>query len=525
MFDDPEADLRDLMAECDKLRRRIKELEASKSTFEALLNISASINSTLNQRELLKKIVDAVIRTTDCERGFLMLQNSKGDYSFEISRSKDEKELNEDVFEVSRSVVQEAAESGKPVRLKNIQDSKHFKTKESVMALKLKSAYSVPLKYEERLIGVIYVDSENTSERFTDADLPVLKAFGAQAAVAIENARRRDELESSFRNLKKRIAGRFEFSGIIGKSEAMREVIQTVEKVASLPGIVFIHGESGVGKELVARAIHHNSPRNNNTFLAVNCGGISEGVLQSTLFGHVKGAFTSADKDREGAFETANHGTLFLDEITETSSGLQTSLLRVLQENEIQRVGDNRTRKVDVRIIAATNKDLLKEVEAGRFRRDLFYRIYVLTVHVPPLRERPEDIPVLAEHFVSEISNLLGIARPELTEDAVNLLCAQEWSGNVRELQNLMVRALSLDGDKGTIDAKTIKKHLEKTDAGLLTARGESLKEKVEFLEAEIIRQALILHTGNVTKAASDLKISRQVLYNKMNKHDIIGKS
>jgi Nif-specific regulatory protein len=505
----------------DGLQKKIRELETSKSTFEDLLNISASINSTLNQREILKKIIDAVIRTTDCDRGFLMLRNEKGDYSFEISRSKDEKELNEDVFEVSRSVVEEAAESGEPVPLKNIQDSKDFKKKKSVMALNLGSAYSVPLKYEDKLIGIIYVDSERISERFTAEDLPVLKAFGGQAAVAIENARRRDELELSLRNLKKRLAGRFEYSGIIGKSKAMRDVIQTVGKFAALPGIVFIHGESGVGKELIARAIHLNSQRKNNTFLAINCGGISESLLQTTLFGNVKGAYTDADKDREGAFETADRGTLFLDEITETSGGLQTSLLRVLQESEIQRVGDTETRKVDVRVIAATNKDLKKEVEAGRFRPDLYYRIYVLTIHVPPLRERPLDIPVLTEHFISEFSDLLKITRPELTDDAVNLLRTQEWPGNVRELQNLIIRTLSHEGDRDVIDAKLIKKHLEKEETGLIGGQGDSLKEKLEVVEVEIIRQTLALHSGNVTRAAKELKISRQILHTKIKKFNL----
>jgi transcriptional regulator with GAF, ATPase, and Fis domain len=527
-FDDPVLDTgvaEGSEASVADLRNRIRKLEATKSAFESLLNISASINSTFNQRDLLKKIVDAVIRTTDCDRGFLMLKNPSGEYSFNISRSKDEKELDEGAFEVSRSVVEEAAESGEPVPLWNIQDSELFKKKKSVVALRLGAAYAVPLKYEDKLTGIIYVDSERTSERFTKDDLPVLKSFGAQAAVAIENARRRDELESSFRNLKRRLEGRFEYSGIIGKSEKMREVIETVQKVAPLPGTVFIHGESGVGKELVARAIHHNSPRKNNRFFGINCGAIPDTLLETTLFGAKKGSYTSLERDTEGAFETTDRGTLFLDEITETSRKLQTSLLRVLQENEFNRVGDTETRKVDVRVIAATNKDLKKEMDAGRFRSDLFYRLYVLTIHVPPLRERPDDIPVLAEHFIGEFSDLLGIERPTLGEDAVKLLLAREWPGNVRELQNLMVRTLSLDGKSEKIDAKIIKKHLEPVDAGLLASRGETLKDKVEYLEAEIIRQVLALHGGNVTRAAEELKISRQVLYNKMNKYKLTGKS
>jgi Nif-specific regulatory protein len=528
LLDDLEVDLtEDSLAASDAvdLHRRIKELEASKSTFEALLNISASISSSFNQREILKQIIDAVIRTTDCDRGFLMLRNDRGDYSFEISRSKDEKELSEDVFEVSRSIVEEAAESGEPVPLKNIRDSKHFKTKESVMALNLESAYAVPLKYEDKLIGIIYVDSKSMSERFTTADLPVLKAFGAQAAVAIKNARRRNELELSLRNLKKRLAGRFEYSGIIGKSQAMRDVIQSVEKYSLLPGVVFIQGESGVGKELVANAIHYHSERSNNKFLAINCGSLNESLLETTLFGCIKGAYTDAKEDREGAFESTNHGTLFLDEITETSPKLQSSLLRALESGQISRVGETKSRNVDVRVLAATNRDLKKEVEAGRFRSDLYYRLYVLTIHVPPLRERPEDIPVLTEHFFSEFSALLKKTRPELSEDAVNFLTGQKWPGNVRELKNLIIRTLSNEMDRDVIDAKTLRRHLDQKETGLIGEDGASLKEKLQAAEAEIIRQALLLHSGNVTHAAEELGISRQVLHNKINKYKLSGKT
>jgi transcriptional regulator with PAS, ATPase and Fis domain len=417
--------------------------------------------------------------------------------------------------------VEEAAESGEPVPLKNIRDSKNFKSKESVMALNLESAYAVPLKYEDKLIGIIYVDSKSVSERFTTSDLPVLKAFGAQAAVAIENARRRNELELSLRNLRKRLAGRFEYSGIIGKSQAMRDVIQSVEKYAPLPGVVFIHGESGVGKELVANAIHHHSGRKNNNFFAINCAGIPETLLETTLYGHGKGVFTDAKEAREGAFEATHHGTLFLDEITETSPKLQSSLLRALESSEITRVGETKTRKVDVRVIAATNRDLKDEVEAGRFRSDLYYRLYVLTIHVPPLRERPEDIPVLTEHFISEFSALLKKPRPELSEDAVSFLTGQKWPGNVRELKNLVIRTLSNEMDKDVIDAKTMKRHLDRKETGLMGEGGASLKEKIEAAEAEIIRQALALHSGNRTRTAKELKISRQILHAKIKKYHI----
>jgi Nif-specific regulatory protein len=500
------------------LRKKIKELEESKSTFEDLLNISASISSSFNQREILKQIIDAVIRTTDCDRGFLMLRNDRGDYSFEISRSKERKELSEDVFEVSRSIVEKAAESGEPVQLTNNRDS----TTESMMALNLKSAYAVPLKYEDKLIGIIYVDSKGISERFSTVDFPVLRAFGAQAAVAIENARRRNELELSLRNLKRRLTGRFEYSGIIGKSQAMRDVIQSVEKYAPLPGVVFIHGESGVGKELVANAIHYHSGRRNNNFLAINCAGIPETLLETTLYGHGKGVFTDAKEAREGAFEATHQGTLFLDEITETSPKLQSSLLRALESGEITRVGETKTRKVDVRVIAATNRDLKEEVEAGRFRPDLYYRLYVLTIHVPPLRERPEDIPVLAEHFVSEFSAQLKKARPELSEDAVSFLTGQKWPGNVRQIKNLVIRTLANE-DKNVIDANTLRGHLDRKEPEPIGADGESLKQKLEAAEAEFIRQALALHSGNRTQASVGLKISRQVLHSKIKKYKLDG--
>ncbi|MFH1754485.1 MAG: sigma 54-interacting transcriptional regulator [Candidatus Latescibacterota bacterium] len=503
----------------EDLRKQIKELESSRSIFQALLNISASINSTLNQRELLQKIVDAVILSTDCDRGFLMLRKDKGHYSFEISRSRDQKELTEDVFKVSRSIVEKAAESGEPVPLEDIQKSKHFRAKDSVMALNLASAYAVPLKYEDKLVGIIYVDSERMSQRFTGADLSILKAFGAQAAVAIENARRRNELELSVMKLQKKLAGQYEFSGIIGKSQALREVIDRVKKVAAFPTTVFLQGESGVGKGLIASAIHYNSNRKDGVFTQINCGSLPETLLEGTLFGYVKGAFTGADKDTPGAFETTNGGTIFLDEITELRGNGQSSLLRVLEEGEVMRLGDAKGRKVDVRVISATNRDLAKEVAEGRFREDLFYRLNVVPIKIPPLRDRIDDLIVLAEHYLGEFGQIRNFKDAKFTKDAIDLMRMYRWPGNVRELKNLIERVVVLEGENCVIDANVIENNLDNYKEGIGTGEGNSLKEKLDAAEAEILRKTLILHSNNISKAAKELKISRQSLHGKIKKY------
>ncbi len=303
-----------------------------------------------------------------------------------------------------------------------------------------------PLIFRGEVFGVLGVFER---AKLTPEDCRWLRVFADHAAVAIANARAFEEierlkhrLEQENDYLQEEMKTALDFGPIVGRSEALQKVLRQIDLVARTEASVLILGESGTGKELVARAIHERSPRQGHPLIKVNCGAVPEELFESEFFGHVKGAFTGAIKDRLGRFELADGGTLFLDEAGEIPPALQVKLLRVLQERQFERVGEERTRTVDVRVVAATNRDLKREVEAGRFRQDLFYRLSVFPIEVPPLRERREDIPILAEHFLNAAAKKMNLKPGRLTKAQVGGLCAGDWPGNVRELQNVIERAL-----------------------------------------------------------------------------------
>jgi two-component system response regulator AtoC len=323
--------------------------------------------------------------------------------------------------------------------------------------------------------------------------------------------------------LKRQIRSDAPFSNIIGQTAVMKQLFRTVDKIAEFKSTVLIQGESGTGKELLARAIHDRSPRAEQAFVAINCGAIPENLLESELFGHVRGAFTDAVRDKQGLFQEADGGTLFLDEIGELPLGLQVKLLRVLQENEIRRVGENKPRKVDVRILAATIRDLVEMVAAGTFREDLFYRLNVLTVKIPPLRERPEDIPLLTEHFLQRCNAKLGTEVAGVDPVAMKMMIEYAWPGNVREVENLVERAVILcDGERITPELLTDKvrttppQPVANLPAGML-----SVKKTVRVVEEELIRRALAETAGNRTRAAKLLEISHRTLLYKLKDYGI----
>jgi two-component system, NtrC family, response regulator AtoC len=339
-----------------------------------------------------------------------------------------------------------------------------------------------------------------------------------EVLLALKKAEERESLRRENRALKEAMRREHLFEGMIGKSAAIQKVFRTVEKVAPYATTVLVQGESGTGKELVARALHQQSPRAGKRFVAVNCGAIPATLLESELFGHKRGAFTDAHTDRRGLFEEADGGTLFLDEIGELPLPLQVSLLRVLQEGTIRPLGSSRDRKVDVRVVAATVRDLQREVEAGRFREDLFYRLNVLQVNVPPLRERREDIPVLLDAFVDRSNARLGTQVRGVDAPARKVLLAHPWPGNVRELENVIERAVVLaEGD--TLHVDDLPERLrEPVDAtGLPLADDElSIKKTTRHIEQELIKRALKKTGGNRTQAAKLLEISHRALLYKI---------
>jgi two-component system response regulator AtoC len=344
-----------------------------------------------------------------------------------------------------------------------------------------------------------------------------------EIVLALRKAEERESLRRENRALKEQIHKENQFESILAKSPAMNDIFRTISKIADFKTTVLIQGESGVGKELVARAVHSKSARKNHPFVPINCGAIPENLLESELFGHKKGAFTDANSDRRGLFEEADGGTLFLDEIGELPLSLQVKLLRALQEESIRRLGDSKDIKVDVRIITATHRDLAAEAKAGRFREDLFYRINVLPILIPPLRSRREDINLLIDHFLTRNNARLGTQIRALTADARKVLLEYAWPGNVRELENTIERAMVLcEGD--IIDVHDLPERLRETldPVQVQLASGElSVKKTTAAIEEILIRRALQKTRGNRTRAAELLEISHRALLYKIKDYKI----
>ncbi|HEY3254221.1 MAG TPA: sigma-54 dependent transcriptional regulator [Polyangiaceae bacterium] len=344
-----------------------------------------------------------------------------------------------------------------------------------------------------------------------------------EVVLALRKAEERELLRRENRALRDEIRKEHRFDDILAKSQKMLDIFRTISKIAEYKTTVLVAGESGVGKELVARAIHHRSTRRGGSFVAVNCGAIPENLLESELFGHKKGAFTDAVQDRRGLFEEADGGSLFLDEIGELPLALQVKLLRVLEEEKIRRVGDVRDIKIDVRIITATHRDLLAETKAGRFREDLFYRLNVLPILVPPLRDRREDIPLLIDHFVARNNVRLGTSIRGLDTESRRLLFEYPWPGNVRELENTIERAMVLaEGDQ--IVAQDLPDRLREArdPVQMQLATGElSVKKTMRIVEEILIRRALQRTKGNRTRAAEVLEISHRALLYKIKDYQI----
>ena len=341
----------------------------------------------------------------------------------------------------------------------------------------------------------------------------------------VERALEKKRLTDKVANLQREIKDKYKFDGVVGNSPVMMRVLNILMELTNSESTVLITGESGTGKELIARAIHNNSRRSNKPFVVVNCGALPESLQESELFGHVIGSFTDAVKDKKGIFLEAQGGTLFLDEIGETSLSSQVKLLRFLQNGEIRRVGDNKPIFLDVRIIVATNKDLDEATKGGTFRKDLFYRLNVIRIHLPPLRERKEDIHVLVNYFVNKYSNKLEKKLPEITADAMSLLMNYSWPGNVRELENVIERAVTLVmGDKIESSDLALHDSLETDNIDVMMENG-GIRAALAQQERKTIIESLRRYAGNRKLAASNLGISTTTLWRKMKEYHIIPKT
>ena len=479
----------------------------------ALYDMIRALNSETDPEALLESILDMALQAVKGERGMVLLREADGeDFSIRIARNLEQETL-EDAEAFSRGVVAEAGQGRSVLALDAGRDDR-FRELRSVSLYGIRSLMCVPLKSRGQMVGAVYLDSRREGALFTPEDLRFLEAFADHAALALENLRARDALERENRRLQQLAETRVQFGNIVGRSSPMQRVFDLVERAASSSLPVLVLGESGTGKELVAKALHLQGPRRRRVFLSENCAAIPETLLESTLFGHTRGAFTGAERDKPGLFEQADGGSLFLDEVGDMPLPKQAKLLRVLQEGEVRRVGGERTIKVDVRVIAATNRDLQTEVAAGRFREDLLFRLQVLVVQLPPLRERPGDLPVLVQHLLEKISKARGRPAPRVDADVLELFAKYAWPGNVRQLENVLQRLALLAGDG------PIRRDLLKTDPGLerLFVSVEAIEPQfsLERTEREQIRRALEAARGNREKAALMLGISRATIYRKI---------
>jgi len=407
---------------------------------------------------------------------------------------------------VSRSIIEFAFAERLSVLSHAPADDERFRHSPSIQLNRIATAMCVPLRSGDELLGAVYADRLGDAAPFTRTDLELLTALALPTVVALQNLRSAEALRRECQALEREARGRCR---IIGESPGVRALLEFIEKAAPLDSGVLILGESGTGKELVARAIHYSGPRAKGPFEAVNCAALTDTLLESELFGHVKGAFTGALEERPGRFELARDGTLFLDEVAEMPPASQAKLLRVLETGEFRRVGDVRDRASNARVVAATNQSLERRVAEGRFRQDLFYRLNVLTCALPPLRERLEDLDALCAHFLDQFCRKCGRRRPEFTDAARQALRAHPWPGNVRELRNVLERVVALC-DKPVVDAADLPL------GPSAPAAAPDPRAPLEQVEREHIERVLRHTGGNKKEAARLLNIDRSTLYAKL---------
>ena len=471
---------------------------------QALVQISQVINSTRDLGELARRLLQLILEFIPADRGAILLGSEKN-HDFAAVFGLDRTAGTRRPVPVSRTLVRRVMEQ--QVAMLSNDVPRDDRSSESLVASRTTAVLAVPLPGPEKALGAIYLASSNLAARFDEGHLQLATGIAGLAAVAFENVRRLEILESENERLQNEIQIEHK---MIGSSPAMQEVYRFIERAARQNSTVLIRGESGTGKELVARALHANSPRASQPFVAVNCAALTESLLESELFGHEKGAFTGAVAAKKGRIEIADGGTLFLDEIGELAPTLQAKLLRVLQEREFERVGGTRPLKVNIRVIAATNRELEQQMQRGAFRQDLFFRLNVVTVNVPPLRERREDILPLAQYFVGKHCRQASLHLKTISPEAQASLLQYDWPGNVRELENAMERGVVL-GSGGVIRAEDLPEPLAEAEPSPGSAA--QYHEAVRQAKKDVIVKALERSGGSYTEAAKLLGIHVNYLH------------
>jgi len=533
-----------------KKRKAKKESHSTLSSKAGLIrtlwDISQSLYQYISIDELILHIIKQMKEVMEAEGVSVILHDGpRNEFVFCWAESDPNglvTKLKEIRFPAEKGIAGSVFKSGKAELISNIDhDPRHYKEIDYSTGFKTSSMIAAPLQKKEKTIGVLEVLNKKKGI-FDHEDLTFVTTLTPIIAMALDNARMYAELDEAYKELqavyeekdkllrhteeenillRREIEKRFSFDEIIGNSKVMVDLFKLCEKVIDLDITVLIEGETGTGKELIARCVHYNSPRSTGAFVSQNCGGIPETLLTSELFGHKKGSFTGAVADKKGLFEIAHGGTIFLDEVGEMSPAMQTSLLRVLQDGEIRPLGADYHKTVDTRVISATNKNLEEEVAKGKFREDLLYRLNVFTIKVPPLRERTGDIRLLANHFAKKYSLKIDRATKGLSPEALHCLETYLFPGNVRELENEIERAVALAQNVSLIEVSHLSEKIIKKSAAVgseVEMKG-TLKEMVVALEKAVLTQALEKHGGNRTRVAGELGLSRYGLMKKLQRY------
>ena len=474
------------------------------SSLRRLYDFSKELAEQTDLPKLLAALLDRSIAVTLADKGFLLLIED-GRVVVKVARNLAQEHIRDAVEQLSDSIVAKVVRTGAPVIVSDALHDREFNASASVIDLKVCSVMCVPLAAFGNILGAIYVANDSVVNLFEERGLEVLTIFAAQAALLVKNALLVQGLQADNADLKRRLDDAH-YGDIIGSCEAMRDVYKKIDKIAQTDISVLITGETGTGKELIAREIHRRSTRKNGPFITINCGAIPEALLESELFGHLRGAFTGAVTTRPGKFQAANGGTLFLDEIGEMPAALQVKILRALQERSVTKIGETRPESVDIRVLAATNKILEEEIKTGRFREDLYYRLNVVKVHLPPLRDRGEDIVVLAKFFLGRAASEFGAKVRGYSPTALIAMRKYAWPGNIRQLENRIKKAAVM-ADAAVItpeDMEILPEHMEPI---------MPLAQAKEEWQRRYVNEILERNNGNRTKTAKDLAVDPRTIF------------
>ncbi len=487
-----------LLQQTEQALLRSDEHERVARDLAVLLKIGSRINLLRHTKDLQQEILNSIFEVVPVDRGAILLRSGETEFSSVYGREREDKGK---PLHISRTVVDKVMAEGVAVFTNDIRTSEILSTAESLVAAQISSLMCAPLIVFEKIVGVIYLDTSDPTVRFDEGHLQLLAGIAGMAAVSLENARQMEWLEGE--NSRLRSTLEIEHN-MVGESPAMDEVYSLIERVAPTNSAVLICGESGTGKELAAHAIHVNSPRAIKPFVVINCAALPETLLESELFGHERGAFTGAITQKKGKLEVAEGGTIFLDEIGDLAPSLQSRLLRFLQDHKIERLGSTRSIGLNVRVVAATNRNLDEAIAKGTFRADLYHRLNVVKITMPPIRERREDIPLLASYFAAKYAKACKRTVNGIAPAARRLLQSYDWPGNVRELENAIERAVVL-GSADVIETDDLPEQiLESANTGKLPAK---YYEAIKDAKRELILKALEQAKGNYTEAASALGV------------------